>query len=94
MVTQSFEFTGAVELTYDENSPEFQAALASYRESDADATADDMLKYIAQNLTQWGDHNTHLPDFGYYVALKGAKPAGTPYCGVEVESTYDDRHFD
>jgi hypothetical protein len=93
MATEEFEFTGEVKLTYDENSPEFQAALTDFRNGDDTVSARDMLKYIASCLTTWGDHERHLPDFGYYVALEGSKPEGEPYCGVQVENTYDDRHF-
>jgi hypothetical protein len=94
MTSQTFEFTGEVKLTYDENSPEFQEALESYREvmnSDGDAEA--MLQYVAGALSQWGDHE-HMVEGVGYVVLEGSDIPKENYSGIQVAQGYDERHFD
>jgi hypothetical protein len=94
MTTQTFEFTGEVKLAYDENSPEFQEALASYVEViDSDGDAESMLKYVAGSLSQWGDHEQMVEGVGY-VVLMGTDIPKENYSGIQVENTYDERHFD
>lgn len=92
MTKKTFEFTGAVELIYDENSAEFQEALASFREDDAHASVDAMLKYVAQNLSDWGDHEHMIEGVGY-VGLVGSEVPKKSYSGIQVVADYDERDF-
>jgi len=95
MTVQTFEFSGEVKLTYDENSSEFQAALASYREliDEDDATADSMLKHVAGNLSDWGDHQRMIEGVGY-VKLEDAPAPKDNFSGITVAPNYDERYFD
>jgi len=94
MTTQAFEFTGEVSLTYDEKSLEFQEALASFRElCDSDATADQMLTHVAQNLSEWGDHERMIEGVGY-IAVDGLQVPEKYFSGITVAQGFDERHFD
>lgn len=88
MKTKTFVVSTDVELSWDENSPEFQEALKSFNEviwSEGDSN--DMLKQIANQVAQYG-HDRMVEGIGY-VQLKG-QARKDPWCGVEVESGYDD----
>jgi hypothetical protein len=96
MPTQSFQFTGAVELTYDENSPHFQEALASFREvitGEQDTTAQQMLQHVASNLNEWGDHRRMVEGIGFVPLVDDAVPQQN-WSGIKVAANYDERHFD
>ncbi len=94
MTTQTFEFTGAVKLTYDENAHEIQEALESYREvMDSDGDLESMLKYVAGALSEWGDHEQMVEGVGY-VVLEGRDIPKENFSGITVADGYDERHFD
>jgi len=95
MTTQTFEFSGEVVLTYDENSTEFQEALADFRElcREPEATEDQMLAHVAQNLSEWSDHERMIEGVGY-VAVEGMPVPEKNFSGITVAQGFDDRHFD
>jgi len=96
MTTQTFDFTGAVELTYDENSAQFKKALASFREvitGEKDTTAQQMLQHVASNLNEWGDHRRMIEGIGYVPVVGDPLPERN-WSGIQVAGNYDERHFD
>jgi hypothetical protein len=94
MTTQTFEFTGEVQLTYNEESTEFQEALADFRGlmDEPDTTADQMLAHVAQNLSEWGDHERMIEGVGY-VAVEGLEVPKKHFSGITVAQGFDERHF-
>jgi hypothetical protein len=95
MTTQTFEFTGEVQLTYDEKSREFQDALADFRElcREPDATETQMLQHVAQQLSEWSDHERMIEGVGY-VAVEGMPVPEKYFSGITVAQGFDERHFD
>jgi hypothetical protein len=62
---KTIECTTYIELEYDENSPEFKEALASYKECiDHEGSADDMLKHVCHNFIHFGV-DTMVDGVGY-----------------------------
>lgn len=96
MPIQKFKFTGAVELTYDENSPHFQEALTSFREvitGEKDTTAQQMLEHVVANLTEWGDHRRMVEGIGFVSLVDDPVPQQN-WSGIQVAANYDERHFE
>lgn len=92
MKKQTIDITGQIELSYDENSPEFQQALDDYRHScDKTATVEDMLKHVAFHVTRFGTE-TMVEGVGC-VGFNGKKPF-EDYCGIMVGEDYDEFEFD
>ncbi len=93
MKTTTIDVTGSVELTYDENSPEFQQAYEDYKASmDKDATVESMLKHVAFYVIRFGDDR--MVEGVGYVGYNGRKPDKPNYSGIMVGSGYDDFEFD
>ncbi|KAA9333386.1 hypothetical protein F0P96_10480 [Hymenobacter busanensis] len=89
----TLEFTSEIELAYDEESPEFQEALASYRElatGDPDTTAREMVQHVAHQLREWGDHHRIIECVGY-VGLLGSPTPAENYSGIQVGPDYAER---
>lgn len=87
---------GEIQLEYDENSIEFQNALASYKEiCDENADAEDLIKNVCHNLIRFGEERM-IEGAGY------VKPrhiswdkVPTPHTGIELTTDVDymDFHF-
>lgn len=89
------DFTGQVELTYDEKSPEFKEALAAYAEViEKGAKKESMLKHVAFYVTRFGTDG--MVEGVGYVGYNGKKPGdrSEPYSGIMVSSGYDDFDFE
>jgi hypothetical protein len=86
----NIEVRPQVVLQYDESSPEFQEALASYNEMIANGDAEDLLRYVACNLVHQGGHHEMIEGVGY-VPLIGTSLTGNnaPWSGIRVELGYD-----
>jgi len=89
----TIEITGQIELTYDENSPEFKEALESYQEAIVKkGNKVSMLKHVAFNVTRFG--TDRMVDGIGYVGYNGRKPSEEPYSGIMVSEDYDEYNFD
>ena len=87
------EVKGEIELTYDENSKEFNEALKSYRECIQErATKEDMLKHVAFYINRCGTHG--MVEGVGFVGVNGIKPNQEPYSGIMVGEGYDDMEFE
>jgi len=81
------EATGWVELTYDENSPEFKEALKGYIDSmDKDGTKETMLKHVAFYIQRFGIEN--MVEGVGYVACPG-NILKQPYSGITVDEDFE-----
>jgi hypothetical protein len=86
------DITGQIELTYDENSPEFKEALKSYREViEKEGTKESMLKHIAFYVTRFGIDG--MVDGVGYIGFNGRKPS-EDYSGIMISEDYDEFNFD
>lgn len=92
MNTLTFEVSAEIEFQYDENSPEFKEALASFNELICDGDAVDMLRQVAGQLRQWGDHEMMIEGVGY-VGIIGQNPPAHLYSGIQVSANYCDYRY-
>jgi len=93
MKKTTIDITGQIELSYDENSSEFQESLESYKEAiDESADKDSMLKHVAFYVTRFGT-DAMVEGVGY-VGYNGRKPVAGPYSGIMVGEDYDEFDFD
>lgn len=91
MKTITLDISGSVELTYDENSPEFLEAFSDFKECvDHNATVEEMLKHVAHNVIRFGDDR--MVEGVGYVGFNGRKP-DTNYSGIMVADGYDNFYF-
>lgn len=82
-----------LELTFDENSKEFQDALESYRKMiDPNGDKSDMLKHVAHNLLRFGS-DTIVEGVGY-VKLQRASKIQEPFSGITVKDDEPDFDFE
>ena len=89
----TIEITGQIELTYDENSPEFKEALEGYQEViDKGGDKESMLKHVAFYVTRFGTDG--MVEGVGYVGYNGRKPTEEPYSGIMVGEDYDEFDFD
>ena len=89
----TIEITGQIELTYDENSPEFKEALEGYQEViEKGASKESMLKHVAFYVTRFGTDG--MVEGVGYVGYNGKKPTEEPYSGIMVGEDYDEFDFD
>ena len=93
MQKSKIEITGLIELTYDENSEEFQTTLKEYTEIyDKGAKKEDMLLHVAYNVTRFGT-DVMIEGVGY-VGYNGRKPTEEPYSGIMVSEDFDEFDFE
>jgi hypothetical protein len=93
MAKTTIEITGQIELTYDENSPEFKEALEGYQEViEKGANKESMLKHVAFYVTRFGTDG--MVEGVGYVGYNGRKPTEQPYSGIMVGEDYDEFDFD
>lgn len=86
--TLDVEVQYTVTLEYDETSDLFKQTLKDYNEViNSGADEHDMLKQIAWNLVNRGAEDM-IEGVGY-VAIDGT-PQGDPYCGINIQSGFDD----
>jgi len=89
----TIEITGQIELTYDENSPEFKEAIEGYQDViEKEGDKESMLKHVAFYVTRFGT-NGMVEGVGY-VGYNGRKPTEEPYSGIMVGEDYDEFDFD
>ncbi len=89
----TIEITGQIELTYDENSPEFKEALEGYQEViEKKGDKESMLKHVAFYITRFGTDG--MVEGVGYVGYNGRKSTEEPYSGIMVGEDYDEFDFD
>jgi hypothetical protein len=93
MKTVKIELSGIIELTYDEDSPEFKESLEAYKDvMEKDGTKESMLKHVAFYITRFGIHG--MVEGVGYVGYNGKKSTNKPYSGIIVGNNYDDFDFE
>jgi len=89
----TIEITGQIELTYDENSPEFREAIEGYQEViEKGGDKESLLKHVASYVTRFGTDG--MVEGVGYVGYNGRKPTEEPYSGIMVDEDYDEFDFD
>ena len=92
MAKITIEVTGQIELTYNENSPEFKEALEAYQEViEKEGGKESMLEHVALYVTRFGTDG--MVEGVGYVGLNGQKPKEEPYSGIMVGEDYDEFDF-
>jgi len=87
------ELTGQVELAYEEDSKEFQEALAAYAHSiERGGSKESMLKHVAFYVTRFGTDG--MVEGVGYVGYNGRKPTKEPYSGIMVGQDFDEFSFE
>jgi len=93
MAKMTIDITGQIELTYDENSPEFKEALEGYQEViERDGDKESMLKHVAFYVTRFGTDG--MVEGVGYVGYNGRKPTEEPYSGIMVGEDFDEFDFE
>ena len=93
MEKMTIEITGQIELTYDENSPEFKEAIKGYQDViEKEGDKESMLKHVAFYVTRFGTDG--MVEGVGYVGYNGRKPTEEPYSGIMVGEDYDEFDFD
>ena len=93
MKTVKIEVSGIIELTYDENSPEFKEALEGYKDvMEREGTKESMLKHVAFYITRFGIYS--MVEGVGYVGHNNQTLMGEPYSGIMVGKGFDDFDFE
>lgn len=89
----TIEVSGEIEVRYDEQSSEFQAALLSYNEFICDATPEQMVRNVVSQMQSWGDHYRMVEGVGYIGLIDHEKPKEA-FSGILVSNNYADLNYE